>query len=69
MNGISHADPQLTESSHSDVHSIYGETPMETDIAGHEGVGYVVKRKPIHVPVQVLQRLRGPKLAPTCQKT
>ncbi len=29
--------------SHSDVHSIYGETPMETDIAGHEGVGHVVK--------------------------
>ena len=28
---------------HSDVHSIYGETPMETDIAGHEGVGHVVK--------------------------
>lgn len=23
---------------HSDVHSIYGETPMETDIAGHEGL-------------------------------
>ncbi|KAL7916992.1 chaperonin 10-like protein [Trichoderma austrokoningii] len=28
---------------HSDVHSIYGETPMETNIAGHEGVGRVVK--------------------------
>jgi alcohol dehydrogenase, propanol-preferring len=28
---------------HSDVHSIYNETPMETDIAGHEGVGIVVK--------------------------
>jgi alcohol dehydrogenase, propanol-preferring len=28
---------------HSDVHSIFNETPMETDIAGHEGVGYVVK--------------------------
>lgn len=27
---------------HSDVHSIYNETPMETDIAGHEGVGIVV---------------------------
>lgn len=30
---------------HSDVHSIYGETPMETNIAGHEGVGRVVKRE------------------------
>ena len=28
---------------HSDVHSIYNETPMETDIAGHEGVGTVVQ--------------------------
>ncbi|KAJ9615638.1 hypothetical protein H2200_001713 [Cladophialophora chaetospira] len=28
---------------HSDVHSAYGETPMSTDIAGHEGVGHVVK--------------------------
>ncbi|RFU80734.1 alcohol dehydrogenase [Trichoderma arundinaceum] len=28
---------------HSDVHSIYGETPMETNIAGHEGVGRVVE--------------------------
>jgi alcohol dehydrogenase, propanol-preferring len=31
---------------HSDVHSIYNETPMETDIAGHEGVGNVVKLGP-----------------------
>lgn len=31
---------------HSDVHSIYNETPMETDIAGHEGVGHVVKLGP-----------------------
>jgi hypothetical protein len=30
--------------SHSDVHSAYGDTPMSTDIAGHEGVGHVVKR-------------------------
>jgi hypothetical protein len=30
---------------HSDVHSIYGETAMETNIAGHEGVGRVIKRK------------------------
>ena len=28
---------------HSDVHGIYGETPMETHIPGHEGVGKVVK--------------------------
>ncbi|GAQ34906.1 hypothetical protein AtubIFM57143_010184 [Aspergillus tubingensis] len=28
---------------HSDVHSVRGETPMLTDIAGHEGVGKVVK--------------------------
>ncbi|KAI9934718.1 hypothetical protein MW887_000335 [Aspergillus wentii] len=27
---------------HSDVHSIRGETPMLTDVAGHEGVGKVV---------------------------
>ncbi|KAI1618558.1 hypothetical protein EDD37DRAFT_677627 [Exophiala viscosa] len=31
---------------HSDVHSIYGETPMDTDIAGHEGVGRVIKVGP-----------------------
>ncbi|OJJ46728.1 hypothetical protein ASPZODRAFT_16479 [Penicilliopsis zonata CBS 506.65] len=28
---------------HSDLHSIRGETPMLTDVAGHEGVGRVVK--------------------------
>lgn len=28
---------------HSDVHSIYNETPMSTDIPGHEGVGYVIE--------------------------
>ncbi|KAJ5924057.1 Alcohol dehydrogenase 1 [Penicillium verhagenii] len=27
---------------HSDVHSIRGDTPMKTDVAGHEGVGKVV---------------------------
>lgn len=27
---------------HSDVHSIRGDTPMKTDVAGHEGVGRVV---------------------------
>lgn len=30
---------------HSDVHGIHGETPMLTDVAGHEGVGRVVKGK------------------------
>lgn len=28
---------------HSDVHSVHGETPMLTDIAGHEGIGKVVQ--------------------------
>lgn len=28
---------------HSDVHSVRGETPMLTDVAGHEGVGKVVR--------------------------
>ncbi|KKO97348.1 hypothetical protein THAR02_10553 [Trichoderma harzianum] len=37
---------------HSDVHSIYGETPMETNIAGHEGVGRVVKLRYVHCPHQ-----------------
>ena len=27
---------------HSDIHSIRGDTPMLTDVAGHEGVGRVV---------------------------
>ena len=27
---------------HSDVHSIRGDTPMLTDVAGHEGIGRVV---------------------------
>lgn len=27
---------------HSDVHSVRGETPMLTDVAGHEGVGRVI---------------------------
>ncbi|KAL3488707.1 hypothetical protein BJX62DRAFT_227139 [Aspergillus germanicus] len=31
---------------HSDVHSVRGETPMLTDVAGHEGVGRVVKVGP-----------------------
>lgn len=30
---------------HSDLHSIRGDTPMKTDVAGHEGVGRVVKGK------------------------
>lgn len=28
---------------HSDLHSIRGDTPMKTDVAGHEGVGSVIK--------------------------
>jgi alcohol dehydrogenase, propanol-preferring len=28
---------------HSDVHSVKRETPMRTDVAGHEGVGRVVE--------------------------
>jgi propanol-preferring alcohol dehydrogenase len=28
---------------HSDLHSIRGDTPMKTDVAGHEGVGRVIK--------------------------
>jgi propanol-preferring alcohol dehydrogenase len=28
---------------HSDVHSIRGDTPMLTDVAGHEGIGQVVQ--------------------------
>ncbi|KGO41499.1 Alcohol dehydrogenase superfamily, zinc-type [Penicillium expansum] len=31
---------------HSDLHSIRGDTPMLTDVAGHEGVGKVVKVGP-----------------------
>ena len=30
---------------HSDIHSIRGNTPMLTDVAGHEGVGKVVGGK------------------------
>lgn len=30
---------------HSDLHSIRGDTPMLTDVAGHEGVGKVVRGK------------------------
>ena len=28
---------------HSDVHSIRGDTPMSTDVAGHEGIGKVMQ--------------------------
>lgn len=31
--------------SHSDLHNIYGDLPMTTHIAGHEGVGRVVARE------------------------
>lgn len=30
---------------HSDIHSIRGDTPMLTDVAGHEGIGKVVGGK------------------------
>lgn len=33
---------------HSDLHSIRGDTPMLTDVAGHEGVGKVVMGKNYH---------------------
>lgn len=33
---------------HSDVHSIRGDTPMLTDVAGHEGVGKIVSGKWIY---------------------
>jgi propanol-preferring alcohol dehydrogenase len=46
---------------HSDVHSVRGETPMLTDVAGHEGVGTVVKG--IHLPPPLLGGLsRGSEL-------
>ncbi|EXJ74238.1 alcohol dehydrogenase [Cladophialophora psammophila CBS 110553] len=43
---------------HSDVHSIYGETPMSTDIAGHEGVGYVIQLGP-NVPEEMMNSRVG----------
>lgn len=30
---------------HSDLHSIRGDSPMSTDVAGHEGVGKVIEGK------------------------
>lgn len=33
---------------HSDLHSIRGDTPMLTDVAGHEGIGRVVQGKNYH---------------------
>ncbi|KIW83635.1 hypothetical protein Z517_02881 [Fonsecaea pedrosoi CBS 271.37] len=51
---------------HSDVHSIYGETPMSTDIAGHEGVGHVVALGP-NVPGELMNARLGIKwLYSTC---
>ncbi|KIX01784.1 uncharacterized protein Z518_09511 [Rhinocladiella mackenziei CBS 650.93] len=44
---------------HSDVHSIYGETPMDTDIAGHEGVGRVVKLVGSNTPEELLNSRVG----------
>ncbi|KAF2460391.1 putative zinc-binding dehydrogenase family oxidoreductase [Lineolata rhizophorae] len=34
---------EVTGVCHSDCHNIYGETPMHVHIAGHEGVGRIVK--------------------------
>ncbi|OAL32977.1 hypothetical protein AYO22_00062 [Fonsecaea multimorphosa] len=45
---------------HSDVHSIYGETPMSTDIAGHEGVGRVVELGS-NVPAEMMNARLGVK--------
>lgn len=36
---------------HSDVHSVRGETPMLTDVAGHEGVGKVVQGRYLYPDV------------------
>ena len=33
----------LSNDSHSDIHNINGELPMTTNVAGHEGIGRVVK--------------------------
>lgn len=38
---------------HSDVHSVRRETPMLTDVAGHEGVGTVVGGK-LHTQISRL---------------
>jgi propanol-preferring alcohol dehydrogenase len=51
---------------HSDVHGIYGETPMSTNIAGHEGVGHVVQLGQ-DVPVEMMNSRVGIKwLYSTC---
>ncbi|KAF9893856.1 hypothetical protein FE257_010026 [Aspergillus nanangensis] len=47
---------------HSDVHSVRGETPMLTDVAGHEGVGKVVKEYIVSPAVHVTKI--PPQLAP-----
>lgn len=31
--------------SHSDLYSITGKTPMQVNIAGHEGIGHIIKGK------------------------
>ena len=31
--------------SHSDLYSITGKTPMQVNIAGHEGIGHIMKGK------------------------
>lgn len=36
---------------HSDMHSVRGETPMFTDVAGHEGIGKVVQGRYLYLHV------------------
>lgn len=54
---------------HSDLHSIRGDTPMLTDVAGHEGVGKVIGGKtiisacPLSVDWEVLRLKDAPSWA------
>ncbi|KAF2173949.1 hypothetical protein M409DRAFT_62154 [Zasmidium cellare ATCC 36951] len=48
---------------HSDVHGIYGETPMTTHIPGHEGVGLIVK-----VGQDVPDRMLGSPVGMACPR-
>jgi len=45
---------------HSDVHNMFGNTPMTADIGGHEGVGHVVKLG-TNVPRDLFQKRVGVK--------
>ncbi|KAJ5273190.1 Alcohol dehydrogenase 1 [Penicillium angulare] len=45
---------------HSDVHSIRGDTPMRTDVAGHEGVGKVVSECPGDVSTPAIHATKIP---------